>query len=225
LYVLLERAWWLGEIHGDERFDRLQLLKHMFKKTRSDDPGIVFIVCGETTPPEEKALPDGGVEVDLRPRVPLPSIDTNAWDTANCKEAFDALAGALAHASSQISSAKSYRLVAPILISIKLTRSEFIRWVKVNGYDEPSFWAAGRRGRPAAGAGKRKSGTGKRPLVIEWLQKRFGGEPVPEPSHAPRKALIAEAIKALPALGGSLDAGTMKRAIDEYDAAVGHDPK
>lgn len=74
-------------------------------------------------------------------------------------------------------------------------------------------------------AEKRKDRVGKWPLIIDWLRTRFNGEAVPGPSHAPRKALIAEAIIALPLLGGKLDESTMKRAIDEYNAAVGHDPK
>jgi hypothetical protein len=135
LYDILERAWWRGEIHGDEKFDRLQLLKAMFKTTRrSDHPGIVFIVCGETAPPEEKALPDGGVEVDLRPRIPVPSIDTDTWDIANCKDAFGALA--------QTSSFESYTAAAPGLMTIELTRDEFIRWLEERGYHTPSFWSA-----------------------------------------------------------------------------------
>jgi hypothetical protein len=135
LYVLLERAWWLGEIHGDKKIGRLQLLKAMFKTTRrSDDPGIVFIVCGETAPPEEKALPDGGVVVDRRPRVPLPSIDTDTWDIANCKKAFDAIA--------QTSSIESYHVATPYLMSIELTRDEFIRWLNGRDYQHPSFWSS-----------------------------------------------------------------------------------
>jgi hypothetical protein len=148
LYDLLERAWWRGEIHGDKKFDRLQLLKHMFKKVRHrEDLGIVFIVCGEKAPPAEKGLPDGGVEVDLRLRVHVPSIDTDTWDIENCRVAFDALA--------QISSFESYPLIVPGLMSIKLTCSEFMRWVKNRSNDTPSFWVAARatlqkpkRGRP-----------------------------------------------------------------------------
>ena len=83
------------------------------------------------------------------------------------------------------------------------------------------------RSRPAAdtedaalgGRGNRKV-TGKWPVVVEWLKARFAGKPVPEPALAPRKALIAEAIKALSVLGGKLDDDTMKRAIEAYNANV-----
>src|ERR1700733_15436855 len=67
LLDLLIRAWWRGEVFGDAR-PRLEILKKMFAK-RSELSGIVFILDDEVDQPTWTELPDGSIDVDIRPRV------------------------------------------------------------------------------------------------------------------------------------------------------------
>lgn len=71
----------------------------------------------------------------------------------------------------------------------------------------------------------KKQPTGKVPVLTEWLREIFSGNPVPSPSHCPRKELIGKAIKELPALCRSLDEKTMNRAIKEYCAELSNGRK
>ena len=142
LYALLEQAWWLGEIQGGVA--RLEILKRMFKSMRHrDDLGIVFVVDGDPAPPNEE-LPDGGVRVDIRYPVPVPSLDTDSWDDANCADAFDALA--------QTPSTESYQEMGISLRYIELAYAEFVGWLRGRGFPVPSFWKPTlekpKRGRP-----------------------------------------------------------------------------
>ncbi len=73
----------------------------------------------------------------------------------------------------------------------------------------------------------RKAGeTGKQPLLVKWLEKRFEGKPVPSPSFEPRKPLISKALAENHGLGGTLDDATMQKAIETYNAGASkNDPK
>ena len=125
LYACLESAWWLGEIRGCAAMSRLELLKRMFQ-TRDRYDGILFVVRGDEAPRTSRNLPDGSVSVDIRPEVPVPSLDTDTWDEANCQDAFDALA--------QATSTVYYPEIAPGLAFIELTLDEFTRWLRGRGY-------------------------------------------------------------------------------------------
>ncbi len=69
-----------------------------------------------------------------------------------------------------------------------------------------------------------KAGRGKVPLVIKLLAKKFPiakyPKGVPPPPEAPRKAMITDLLKQAPALGGKLDDGTLKIAIDRYNQSL-----
>lgn len=134
LLDLLEGAWWSGEIVGEASASRLQLLAGMFKSAHR--LGIVFLVKDQQDAPEKKILPNGNVEVDVRPRVMVPSSDTKLWTDQTCVASFSAMA--------KIPSAKSYAALTPVLSAIVLSRDEFIAWLSIRQYNIPTFWSRAR---------------------------------------------------------------------------------
>ena len=140
-------AWWLGELRGDSVHSRLQLLKMMFTSKYRDDLGIMFIVGDDADPPPVD-LPDGSLEIDVRPEIRVPSSNIESWDEAACRDAFHALAEL-----TERSSVESYREFAVLLPSIKLTYGEFNTWRRKRGYPKPKFWCSqlkkSKPGRPA----------------------------------------------------------------------------
>jgi hypothetical protein len=68
----------------------------------------------------------------MRPRVRVPTHDTNTWNEDSCAAAFQTLAEA--------PSFEHYREFSPGLDFIDLTRDEFVRWLVNNGYELPNFW-------------------------------------------------------------------------------------
>jgi len=99
-----------------------------------DDLRIVFIVGDDAGPPQVD-LPDGTLEIDVRPQIRVPSSNTKTWDEAACRDAFHALAKATEDFSIDI-----YREFAILLPSTKLTYEEFDTWLKSRGYSLPTFW-------------------------------------------------------------------------------------
>ena len=69
---------------------------------------------------------------DLRPRVCVPSSDTDTWTEASCAATFEALAG--------LSCFEHYPQIGPGLDYIELTRDEFIRWLEMREFSFPEFW-------------------------------------------------------------------------------------
>ena len=74
--------------------------------------------------------------------------------------------------------------------------TSFLEWLRVKQYPQPG---------------------GKQPRILKHLADMFPNERVPEASLAPRYALKAELLKRDPGLA-PLDVGTLKRAIDAYNA-------
>ena len=138
LLSTLVGAWWLGEFRGDSIHSRLQLLKIMFTSKYRDDLGIVFIV-GDDPGPAGVELPDGPLEIDVRPQIRVPSSDIDIWDEDASRDAFHDLAEVRAEVT-KVSSIDSYREFAVSLASIKLTHEEFNTWCTKRGYDKPKFW-------------------------------------------------------------------------------------
>jgi hypothetical protein len=139
LLSILVSAWWLGELRGDSVHSRLQLLKMMFTLKYRDDLGIIFIVGDDAGPgPPQIDLPDGSIEIDVRPQIRVPSSNTESWDEAACRDAFHALAEL-----TERSSIESYREFAVLLLpSTKLTYGEFNTWRRKRGYPKPKFWCS-----------------------------------------------------------------------------------
>src|SRR5262245_58544407 len=82
LLSILVGAWWLGELRGNARHSRLQLLRMMFTSQYKDDLGIVFVV-GDG---------EGSREDESRYEIVVPSSNTGNWDEAACNEAFERMA-------------------------------------------------------------------------------------------------------------------------------------
>ena len=130
--ALLEAAWWLGEITGDSKVTRLELLKKLFKWMRNCEfPAIVFVTEG-APPPEIIELADGHLAVDLRPRVSVPSDDVDTWSEASCIHAFQILA--------EKPSLQHYREWSPGFHAMKLNSDEFFRLIAARGLQYPTFW-------------------------------------------------------------------------------------
>jgi hypothetical protein len=151
LLDLLIRAWWGGELFGDAR-PRLEILKIMFAK-RSELSGLVFTLgdeVGEATvewPPNGSAdVPDGSADVDICPRVPVPSKNTDVWDDASCAPAFQSLS------SREVSCVEHYPDWRVAFDWFNLSRDEFMKWLTTRGYSLPTFWSGNQAGGAAVGA-------------------------------------------------------------------------
>jgi hypothetical protein len=73
------------------------------------------------------------VEVNLRPRVKVPCIDTEAWSDTNCALAYQTLAAT--------PSLVTDPAIGPALRGINLSREAFTQWLARRGYPLPTFWA------------------------------------------------------------------------------------
>src|SRR5262249_4055121 len=89
----LESAWWLGEIVSGSTIRPFGYLKNLFKLMRKrPNPKVLFIAGSEAGPPQSIELPDGGVELDRRPRIHVPNGDPDTWDENSCARAFQEMA-------------------------------------------------------------------------------------------------------------------------------------
>jgi hypothetical protein len=192
LLGLLEGAWWRGEIVGEGALSRLKLIQYLFKS--SNDFGIVFVVGDEPGPPETTVLPDGAVEIDLRPRINIPSSDTEAWNDTNCELAFQNLA--------VTSSLVRDPVTGPALSGIELSREGFTQWLARRGYPVPTFWGmiATPAEVPAPKAASPKGRPGRKPkfdwgkiekFVFELLTKNGHWDDEPEDGWRSQRDLIA----------------------------------
>jgi hypothetical protein len=134
LLACFERAWWLGEILGDLRLpSRLELLKSLFKLMRNrDTPELLFVTSDTILPANTVERGDGSLDVDLRPRVLVPSNDPDTWTEASCNGAFQAMA--------EIPSLEHYAEYSFGFTARKLTVDEFFKWIARRGFDLPKFW-------------------------------------------------------------------------------------
>jgi hypothetical protein len=90
LRASLIAAWWRGELRSADEAQRLDVLRGLYSRGGHD--GIVFIIPGMKSPPALKYPRGGGVEVDLRVRVPVPCESPASWTESNCTQAFEAIA-------------------------------------------------------------------------------------------------------------------------------------
>jgi hypothetical protein len=136
LLSILVGAWWLGELRGNARHSRLQLLRMMFTSQYKDDLAIVFVVGDGEGSREDESL-----EVDLRSEIVVPSSNTGHWDEAACNEAFERMAQITERSLFEKRRLfESYQEFAIFLPSIELTFEEFTTWCSKRGYDEQKFW-------------------------------------------------------------------------------------
>jgi len=131
LQILLEKAWWRGELVGAGVF-RLTLLRGFHQICRSE---FVFLTDEEPMLLEECS--DGGRLVDPRPRVPIPPSPTEAWTDAECAPAYKVIAEDWGGTNI---SEEVMATFAPMLGAQQLTRDEFLQWIATRGYYRPTFW-------------------------------------------------------------------------------------
>jgi hypothetical protein len=133
LLATMVGAWWGGDLLANLPVSRVVLLKQMFKSMHGRaDAGLVFVTPDDPGPPEVTELSDGGAEVDVRPRIPVPSNNPEDWSEPACGRAFEVLA--------KISSVEGYGDFVPVLFRIELCHDEFTSWLRRRRYDIPSFW-------------------------------------------------------------------------------------
>jgi hypothetical protein len=145
LLVLLESAWWRGEIGQDFEITRLQLLRGMFKAKQ--DFGVVFSVEKDVDGTTITYLDGGIVEVEVRAVITVPTTDSDCWTDESCADAYATLAN--------LTSADVFPVLSPVLASITVHREEFLAWVS-GCHQVPSFWTdAAARDSSIASAGVR----------------------------------------------------------------------
>jgi hypothetical protein len=129
LLDLLISAWWLGEIVAVGPA-RLQLLKSIFTH-RAQDEGLVFT----SDPTEESSTrynEDGTIEVDVTPRILVPSTDPNTWTEPECESIFRSLAA--------VSFVDNRPDMLFALGWVGVNHSNFMNWVRLRRYHRPTFW-------------------------------------------------------------------------------------
>ena len=173
LFYLLEQAWWLGEIRGDSALSRLQLLQRVFQAMRDRRDVEIIFVQGEnpTAPAEVTALEDGGVLVNLRPRIPVPVGDPSDWAERACEPAFQALV--------QTSSIKSYSDFATFFTTTELTHKEFNDWCEKRGFAKPAFWRSSAKSSPL----QKSMGAGAIEEVDSGTEPHSGADKAHRPSR------------------------------------------
>jgi hypothetical protein len=133
LLASLERAFWLGKIKAETPITRLELLKRIFKwMRRGGSSPLVFVTREDGGPPRSIELADGSLKLDPRPRILVPSNDTDTWSEASCTSAFEVLA--------QSPSSEYYPEWTLVFLMMKITRDEFMRFLDVHGFDFVGFW-------------------------------------------------------------------------------------
>jgi hypothetical protein len=199
LLRVLESAWWRGEIVGETALTRLKLIRFLFG--HAPDLDLIFMIGDEPGPPEIEDTADGSVEVDLRPRLTVPSADPATWNDTNCATAYEALA-------------KAQRLitdptVGPALRGIGLSHQEFFNWLAACGYHSPTFWRTVRADADAQGTAHpedtggpkpSKSPSGRKPgfdwgkievFVVKQLDKNGHWDDDPEDGWRSQSDLVA----------------------------------
>jgi hypothetical protein len=125
--ALLEGAWWLGEITDASSISPLEFLKRLFTRMRNCDAAALLFVTPQSPPPAET------IElVDVRPRVFVPSDNTDMWTEASCMDALRAMV--------EIPSLEYYSECSPGFSARKLTSDKFFKWIAVRGFPCPTFW-------------------------------------------------------------------------------------
>ena len=92
---------------------------------------IVFVTETDAGPPTDTPLADGGVIVDIRPRITVPG-ETDDWTDNSCNHSFAELA--------QLPSKQYFPHLSYGICFIELTPEEIFRWITKFGFYEPKFW-------------------------------------------------------------------------------------
>ena len=139
---LLVSAWWLGELVGTARRNRLSMLTSLYK-TWNDE--ISFTLPGRYQRPIHKHL--GGSRI----WVTVPDVDPDNWTIDACETAFATLAQKWQRlrgnpeADPIIESTEptdGYRVLAWEIESYEIIRDDFFLWAASKQFELPRFWGA-----------------------------------------------------------------------------------
>ena len=139
LLALLEEAWLRGDLPSLSPMQRLGLLRSLYKQ---GSDRFIFLVGEAKAPVREKSRRHGGVNVDLRPIIRIPSQSPEKWTDESCAGAYEGLADYLAGeagdgATSLVDLVPS--VIKPVLRVVKSGADEVRRWARKQGYPEPDW--------------------------------------------------------------------------------------
>lgn len=137
LIILLEQAWWRGELVEAGEPRRLGILRTLFEMSQSD---ILFLVGDDPGPQVRWILDDGGEELDIRPHIRVPSNSPKDWTKENCASVFDSIAAQWT--PNWVENTNWIRSTVELALRDTLIeRVEFFRWFNAAGYrPQPNFW-------------------------------------------------------------------------------------
>jgi hypothetical protein len=94
---------------------------------------VLFVIKGDEPAPVSVPRDDGGVDVDVRVRLPVPNGSPATWNDDNCQEAFEALAN-------DWSETRFGPLAVGLMLGITIRVERFFEWLDKRGSDRPTFW-------------------------------------------------------------------------------------
>jgi hypothetical protein len=127
----MTRSWWRGELPITGGSQAIEVLRSLHGAGHRY--AVVFVGEGHEPPPISMPLDDGGVEVDVRVRLPVPNGNPDTWNEDNCREALEALASNWRETAFE-------PLASALTVAITLTPGQFFGWVDKHEFDRPVFW-------------------------------------------------------------------------------------
>jgi hypothetical protein len=98
---------------------------------------IVPITADDPGPSLTIEFDDGSCEVDMTPRVPVPSLNFENWNDENCREGFRIVA----EQWDEIKKVDEIELIIPILRAIRIDHGKLFDWIATRRFNPPTFWA------------------------------------------------------------------------------------
>lgn len=152
------RGWWRGTLEGPEPSKRLEALKVLVEQAERGE--VAFLPGGTQDPPEIVERADGGADVDLRVRVPLPEAGPESWTDASCADAFEVL-------GKDWTEDMCVELVVG-LRALTIARTDFMDWIERSDFAAPKFWG---RKRPQKAPSKPLTEKATVEIVEGYLRK------------------------------------------------------
>jgi len=177
----LRSAFWRDELElvyeiSAKAIDREAVLRGI--NMRRDHPGFTLVDGGEMIPAPAVEDASGGVTIDLRRYIVLPS-DPAQWTDEILCSAYDAMA--------EVELADFDELIKPAIRMFSVTRDALAGYCDRIGCDRPRFWFGAERGRKWIARLQRDAET--------WLKQIASG-----PKRKPKSAYFADALERFPGL-------------------------